>query len=185
MAKGAPSFFLQHSIITGQYTSGNEFTLNGNDYVGLYHKLPNDEYWTEEKPANHAKLLAVKRFDQTPTVILYNKLNGILENHYISPVVTQPIITDNDYKIGHILRFFVQKRNNPYITIHEIDGEQLSSINQNNFKGINGVIWNHIMIKWMITGKNAASMNQATILKNTQFFPGLQHYLTNYLEFTK
>ncbi len=186
MAKGVPSYFLLHDIITGQYTPGNEFVLSaGEDYIGMYHKLPNNEYWTEEKPSRTAKLLGIKRTDLSDTVNLYNRLNKITQNNYVSPIVAQPIITLNEYAVGYVLRFFVQKRNNPLVTIQEIDGEQYSSINTSNFVGINGVIWNHTAIRWSITGKNALELNKKAIIEASKNFLGLQYYLTDFLEFSK
>lgn len=186
MSKVIESYFSLHSIVTAQYTNGNELiTSNGKDYVGMYHILPNGEMWTEEKPEKRSVILSKKQHEWSPSVVTYNSINGITANNYISPQNVQPIITMDDYKIGYIYRFFVQRRNNPYTTIHEIDNEQYSSINVQNNIGINGNTWNYIMIKWYITGKSASAINRRTVFNHMGDFPGFGSYMTNYIEFVK
>lgn len=184
MARQIEPYFSINTIITGQYTPGNQFiTSKGDEYIGLYHILPNKEIWSEELPSKKSFKLQEKLFNVSESVKTYNKINDIDVSRYTSPQVYQPLLTSQDYKVGYVLRFFVQKRNNPFVTIHEISGDQYSSINSRNFSGINGSIWNYTSIKWIISGKSASDMNKRSIAKCETTFPGITSYLSNTLEF--
>jgi len=181
-------FYPLHSIQTGKYTPGNEFVLSSKrhvDYVGLYHILPNDEVWTGSTPSLNTERLVRKRLDLSEDVKLYDSIKNREQSNYISPVSYYPQPTAEEYRVGTILRYFVQKRNNPYSTIQEIDAPQYISINRSNFTGIDGFIWNFIELEWILSTQMAAEINGRVVLEADVKFPGLKNYLTNYLELTK
>lgn len=187
-----PAYYPLHSITTGQYTSGGEYvywkpvTLDTDiEYVGLYHVLPNGEVWTGAVPSDTSQRLVEKRFEVSYDVKVYDRNRDRTINRYVSPVSVWPRPTQEDYMTGYIDRFFVQKRNQPYNTIQEIDADQYISINTTDKPGINGLIWNHVQLRWYITGKFASDMNQTAIHKAEKNFPGLKMYLKFPLEFWK
>jgi hypothetical protein len=68
----------------------------------------------------------------------------------------------------------------------EIDGQQYNSINNENNPGINGIIWNKLLIEWRISKiepKDASYLNELEVQKSIPKFPYIQTYLTNFLEF--
>ncbi len=180
-------YFGLHQLTKGLYTNGNEFVLdNGMDYVGLYHINPNGQRFTGARPEKTTQLLTVKRFNQTPETLLYNKVTANVNPTYVSPVLIAPIPEMSDYQRGTIQRFFLQKRNSPKNSIIEVDSNQYNSVNTTNKPGINGVIWNRCLINWIISKipkedtlyLNTRSINQVLIK-----FPHINEYLTNKLEY--
>lgn len=176
-----------HQIVTGQYTPGNEFILDdGSDYIGTYHVLPNTQLFTGARPDMNSKQLYPKRLDLNADVKRYNRVTDNDASKYVSPIAYQPFLTGDDYEVGEIERFFVQKRNNPIYTIVEIDANQFNSINVNNSPGINGVIWNSLLIPWKISNipkDDAATLNRRRLVMNQEIFRGIGNYITNVLEF--
>jgi hypothetical protein len=178
-----------HQITTGQYTSGNEFVLDdGSDYIGLYHVLPNGQVFTDPVPKLTSKQLFTKRADISEVVKRYNRIVGEDASRYVSPVAFQPMPSANDYEFGEIQRFFVQRRNNPRTTIVEIDSGQFNTINTSNLPGINGVIWNSIIIPWRISNiskEDTHIINQRELINAEQKFRYIGVYIQNTLEFYK
>lgn len=178
-----------HQIITGQYTAGGEFVLDdGNDYIGVYHILPNGQRFTHPRPKPSSKELHEKRTDMAEDVIFYNRLTRREISRHTYPIQYQPIPTNDDYEFGQIERYFVQKRNDPRNTILEIDGQQFNQINVNNSPGINGVIWNSVIIPWrisVISREHAADLNRTALIDAEHNFVGIGAYITNVLEFYK
>lgn len=176
-------------IETGRYTKGSEFVpyfRTEDDYVGLYHILPNGEYWTESIPVDGKSFrLVPKRFNASADVLKYNQIRSRPESQYINPVDYYPLIDDEDRAIGFKYRFFVQKRNSPENTIVEIDADQYKSINVDNFPGISNLIWNNCTIKWYISGLYAEQLNRNELDNAEKKFPGIKKYLPNILEFWK
>ena len=186
MAIQTPYYNL-HQIITGQYTEGNEFVYgDGTDYIGMYYVIPTGQRFSGPRPERDSKELFVKRINQTNDSLIYNKINEINSPSYSSPVLIEPIPTQNDYNRGFMQRFFVQKRNSPVNTIIEIDSEQYNKINTTNKPGINGVIWNKLRFDWKISKipqADAEYINRLTLIKAEIAFPYIGRYITNVSEF--
>lgn len=182
-------YYALHQVILGQYTPGGEYVLdNGDDYVGAYHVLPNGQLFTETRPKPVSVELFTKRNDLSESVRLYNRVMDLKVPQYDSPVAIQPRPTPDDYQRGLIQRFFIQKRNNPLSTIVEIDSTQYNGINKINSPGLNGVIWNKLLIPWrisMIPPNDVATLNTREIVKAERDFPGIGNFLSNPLEFYK
>lgn len=181
-------YYSHHQLLTGQYTSGQELILgDGTDYVGGYHIQPNGKYFSEFSPNKNSVELFEKRFDWTEDVRIYNKINNVVTSKYIQPTVHLARPTLEDYQEGYVYRYFVQKRNNPRVTIMEIDVDQYNKINSKNQPGLNSTIWNAVAIKWKITGASIIEFNEREILTSEiQFsFIGLRSYIKDLLEFSK
>lgn len=176
-----------HQITPGLFTPGNEYILeDGSDYVGAFHVLPNNQKFTENIPKPSSQELFEKRLDLSESVKKYNILREQSVSKYVSPIPYQPKPVLDDYTFGEIQRFFVQKRNNPMSTIAEIDNVQYNTINISNFPGINGVIWNKLMIPWKISRippDDVAVINRRTLIAAEHVFPGIGLYITNVLEY--
>ncbi len=181
-------YYAKHQILTGQYAKLGQFVLdNGNDYVGGYHILPTDQFFTGFSPTLTSVELYIKKFNIDESVKTYNKVQGIKSINSTQPISYLVRPTLEDYNEGYVYRFFIQKRNNPLLTTMEIDSEQYNTINSQNKPGINGVIWNAYLIKWKITGASIEEHNHREIVKSiTDGFIGLQiTHLKNLLQFAK
>ena len=178
-----------HKIQTGKYTNGTEFVsddVNQTDYIGLYHILPNGEYWSHSSPNSNSFKLIPKRISVSPDVKRYNSIRDLSPANYVTPIPYYPILTDSDYQIGFVMRYFLQKRNNPYPTIIEVDPTQYNTLNSRNQPGISSVLWNDIEIKWTLKGVYASQLNLQEIRRaENNGFVNLSNYLKNPLEFWK
>lgn len=188
MAISEPYYPL-HKIQTSKYTNGDEFLIddvNQIEYIGLYHILPNGDYWSHAAPHPDSVKLIIKRMDITPDVQRYNIIRNLRASNYNSPIPFYPILTDSDYEIGFVMRYFVQRRNNPYVTITEVSPSQYNTLNSKNRPGISSLLWNNVEIKWTIKGSYALQLNMQEIRKSeANGFINLSNYLNNPLEFSK
>lgn len=182
-------YYNLHQIVAGQYTSGNEFVLeDGTDYIGQYHILPSNQYFTEPRPMTDSVEIFLKRSDVTPEALVYNKIQNRKTSQYEVPVAMDPRPTTEDYNAGEMERYFVQKRTSPLNTIIEIDSIQYNKINTINNPGINGILWNKLKINWKISKlpkEDIVWHNTKTVIESNSKFPGLGRYLQNKLEFFK
>ena len=182
-------YYNLHQILTGQYTSGDEFVLpDGSIYIGAYHILPTNQRFTEFRPTEKSVEIFELRLNPTLDILKYNQLTGNEINRYIAPVSFNPSPTPDEYKKGTIERFFIQKRNSPLNTILEIDSVQYNTINTTNNPGINGTLWNKLKIAWRISKlpkEDAQYLNIRTLQQATPNFPGIGTFITNTLEFFK
>lgn len=180
-------YYNKHQILTGQYAQLGRFILkNGNDYVGGFHVLPNGQYFSEFSPSDKSEELFIKQFDVTEDVKVFNRVSGITNVKYINPIPYLIRPTLDDYEEGFLYRYFVQKRNNPLVTIIEIDPDQFNKINIKNQPGINGGLWNKCLIKWKINGSYIQEFNTRELDRVTASgFVGIRGYLINLFEFAK
>jgi hypothetical protein len=113
------------------------------------------------------------------------RYNRILENDIndfkIGRIKTDvPLPTENDYKIGYIQRYFIQKRNDEGSYIYEVTKQYFSDILDNPFfKGV--------VLKWKISGiaEEVRQMNQKSISYSSKDMKKLPLYLPNHLQFHK
>lgn len=182
-------YYNLHQIITGRYTSGDEYVLeDGTDYVGPFHILPTNQLFTGPRPEPKSKEIFEKRLDVTNDILRYNINTGNKTSRYETPIAISRVPTGDEYAIGIMERYFVQKRNSPSNTIIEIDNIQFNKINQQNNPGINGVIWKELLINWRISKipkQDAYELNRRLVTEAENNFPGLKNFLSNYLEFYK
>lgn len=180
-------YFNLHQVITGQYSPGNEYVNeDGTDYIGQFHILPTNQFFTGPRPEEHSQEIFFKRGEITQDVLSYNKVTGNRMAQYEVPIAIEPRPTSSDYQAGEMERFFVQKRNSPLNSIIEIDSTQYNKINTKNSPGINGIIWKGIKIVWKISKlpkEDSFLANQRTIIAANVEFPGISKIVTNNLEF--
>ena len=91
-----------------------------------------------------------------------------------------PFPTENDYKVGYIQRYFIQKRNAEDSYVYEVTRQYYSDISINPF--FTGVI-----VKWKISGKReeVREMNRKSVNYVSKDMKNLSLYLPNYLQFHK
>jgi len=186
MAQLSPRRYPLQTIDTSLYTTGNEFVYwedYETEYIGLYHKLPNGNYWTGAVPNDRSYKLLKVISDESNLVKSYKQASGNLISKYESPRHIVPKVSASDYRIGHIFRYFVQKRNSPINTIHEVHPDQYLRINNRNIKGINRLVWNYHSIEWKLLGDISAKINARAISKSKFHFTGLDTYLTDPYQF--
>ena len=123
----------------------------------------------------------------------YRKLNGGSTNTKptkIKTVVPKP--TEEDYRIGYILRFFIQKTNDNSSPIYEVDNPTYNYLNSKPlYKGV--------ILKWRISGplsttfdsngnvlnKSVSESNRISLKLVSDKMPNLKLYLPNLLQFHK
>lgn len=182
-------YYNLHQIDTGRYTSGNEFVIGtGELYIGAYHILPNNQKFSGFQPEPKSQELFELRLNPTQDILRYNQISGNKINAYSVPISYSPIPSAEDYKLGFIQRYLIQKRNSPQNSIIEIDGIQFNQINTQSKPGINGIIYNKQKVKWIISKipmNDASYLNERELIKVSNDFPFIGTYLTNLLEFYK
>ena len=115
------------------------------------------------------------------SIYSYSRLNTELEQFYVSNIKTHiPEPTKNDYQIGYIKRFFVQKANDTNATIYEIDSETYLTLATNPFYSTTTLDWRIIGTTQQVNDSNSKSIKLAsTNIVN------LKLYLPNLLQFYK
>ena len=181
-----PIYTPKEKIESSLYTRGKEWmTTDFKEYIGLYHRYPNNAVYSEPTFLNQSiELIPFAPPLETENDGIYFKLTGTRFNNYIAPKYYYPIVTDEDYITANITRYFVQRKNN-YSYIIEIDSGQFEKINNDNEEGIDAGVYNKGTIQWSISGPRdtVQEANQRVIsLSNLQ---GLDVYLTDLTEFYK
>jgi hypothetical protein len=112
----------------------------------------------------------------------YNKiLEGGNDEFIIPPINTIiPNPTSDDYKIGYIQRYFIQKKSDESAYIYEVEKYYYTDILTNPFfKGI--------VLKWKISGnrEEVREMNRKSLSYVSKDMKTLPLYLPNHLQFHK
>jgi hypothetical protein len=112
----------------------------------------------------YGALLLKKDFNTTPPSIL----------SYI------PTISDIDYELGYVIRYFVQKANDDNGIITEIAENKQMEIKMDGYYKV-------VSIKWRISGMPQEIMdsNKASISLVVSEMKNLKFYLSNLLQFAK
>ncbi len=182
-------YYGRHQIDTGKYAVPNQYIfLNGKEYVGPYHILPNGKFFTGFIP-DMKSVEIIERPNQnfTADVINYNTLKNAQVPTHKSPIPVFPIIGEDDIEAGYIERFFIQKRNDPTNSIIEIDLDQYLNVGLEN-NNISKINYNATYLKWHISNLDTPiliELNKQSINTAEKNFKGLKKYLLNYLEYSK
>jgi hypothetical protein len=112
----------------------------------------------------------------------YNKISdNDIADFLIRKIQTSvPSPNVDDYRIGYIQRYFIQKRNDESAYIYEVEKLAYSDVMDNPF--FKGVI-----LKWKISGnrEEVREMNQKSVSYASKDMKALPLYLPNYLQFHK
>jgi hypothetical protein len=114
-----------------------------------------------------------------------NRYNKILDEdtsdfNGINIVTKIPSPTNDDYRIGYIQRYFIQKRADESAYIYEVEQYYYTEILYNPFfKGVS--------LKWKISGdrEEVKEMNRKSVSYASKDMKTLKLYLPNYLQFHK
>ena len=112
----------------------------------------------------------------------YNRIvdNDISDFNILKIRTSVPSPTENDYKIGYIQRYFIQKRSDEAAYIYEVTKQYYTDILINPFfKGV--------VLKWKISGigEEVRQMNQKSVSYASANMKALPLYLPNHLQFHK
>jgi hypothetical protein len=201
--------YIPKSLVNNNlYTAGEEFTdLNGNGYSGSYHEQydgsifsgPNSYYPNKQ-------LLSIKQTNTEPTKvpaisenIFYSNLNPTnteLYKYGLDPEPYFPLLTNQDYKRGNIIRYFARRANQKPNQIIEITPEAYDDIIKQSGT-YNYALWRVTNMLWKITGPLYDSKDKNSILKAgiidtnirlreiaNQNLKGLNQYLSNLIQFS-
>lgn len=190
MANRNKIYYPASQIITGLYTSGNEWSLeNGTEYIGFYHKYVDGLVMTgaEYSKFDSIKLIPYVQKSNSP---VYDSLKS--KKTYTSPEMSYPLPTDEDYRRGKFTRYFIRRRNSiSYTDILEIDKIQFDSWKQAQY-GIDESLYFAISLDWKLTGPlydstdsyGVETTNRRMVSLKDVELPGLKLFLTNYTEHT-
>jgi hypothetical protein len=108
---------------------------------------------------------------------LLTELSDFQQNR-IKTFVPNP--TDEEYKIGYITRYFVQKANDNASYIYEISEKVFSMISTNPF-------YKTVELDWKISGdrEEVREMNRKSIRFASKDMKSIGLYLPNHLQFRK
>jgi hypothetical protein len=115
-------------------------------------------------------------------ILRYNKiLENDVKDFTIRKIRTSALLpTEDDYKIGYIQRYFIQKRNDEGSYIYEVTKQYFGNILDNPFfKGVT--------LKWKISGnrEEVREMNRKSVSYSSKDMKTLSLYLPNHLQFHK
>lgn len=182
-----PIFYNTHQIQTGLHTTGNELIdINENNYIGGYHRYPNDTFWSEFQPeSNSIQLFRI-------SIGIVNQLTKAYKReiikkipNYVAPQPYRPLPNDSDYMEGQFERYFVQSLSMVNPIVMEIDHFQYRSINKNNIKGIDGTLWKGGFLQWRLSKVAAVVHNQMEINKLSKKLSHVGMVLKDIMEFVK
>ena len=194
-------------VITGSYTNGGEYTINGEPYVGPYYKTYDNQIFPGNDPVTGGKtpLSSTKDFSQNGEVGLGSSFGNIattaLANEYNStrevnlmtlqqflPIVPYYVqVTDVDYLRTYIYRYFVKKRNQDS-GIVEVTKDVYLSL-QKTSSPYNYAVYHAIDLYWQISGplrdtyngtiKTAGIIdtNEKLVVDTNKTFKGLVDYI--------
>jgi hypothetical protein len=114
--------------------------------------------------------------------IKIDRFNELIENNadfIIGKIKTHvPSPTENDYKTGYIVRYFVQKANDMSSYVYEVNELQYTILKQNPFLIV-------VDLDWKISGNRneVMEMNRKSILLASKDMKSILLYLPNYLQF--
>ena len=100
-----------------------------------------------------------------------------------------PEITEEDYEVGFITRYFIKQSNNPYGKIIEVDLDQIASLNTGTTSGLDGAHYSAVKVLWTISGdiKDVEKANTKISDYIEQRHPEMiglkKHLYTNLLKF--
>jgi hypothetical protein len=172
-------------------TLGNEFMFADTlqEYFGELHTYPNGAVYSgaEYNAQTSRQLLPLIRPLQHPSCQRYLQLKQMLMNRYQPPTQYFVSLSAENYKLGKVLRFFMQKINEP-VKIYEVDEETFKAWNRSNQPGPNARLYNRDIIQWQLTGDIDLiyKINSDAIQNAEKTLPGIGTYLlTDPTEFAK
>jgi hypothetical protein len=164
------AYIPKNKIITDLTTSGTEFVFKGTTdyYSGPYYKLYDGKFYTGQNQNSPGTKEIVRPNDEKSSST--TTLNNIAQ----SPLFP----TEQDYKKGVFIRYFVVKRNEPVFI--EIEKKIYDKYKQRNSQ-VSWQLYNHISLFWELVGdiNKVAQINKnmTTLVEQKEQVFGLGLYL--------
>lgn len=195
-------YYPKNRIKPDQYTSGGDFTINGQSYTGHYYTTFDGKFFTGKNPFDkNANQVLTRQTpvtdnpDSTPSVnsSLYTtepNVGTLLSAYYPKP-------TEEDYKQGYFFRYFIKRRKgNGSIT--EISRQAFNQY-QANISLPDYALYQTVDILWQLTGPlrtdrtsrkyakaGIVDTNERIVEKTDKTFRGLKAYIgENYTKFSR
>ena len=176
------------------YTKGEEFSLDGKNYIGPYYVV-NGKVWTGKPGNSNAKQLTEYYPDQE--VYRYDVLRGfnVRQKTYTLPIYLPPAPITKDYELGYIYRYLAVSVMHPERIPTEISIVQANSFGKRG--GIDPGLYVLITLKWVISGPATTiksetttipgieESNKATVQSFTTKYPTVLYVFKNYMEFAQ
>jgi hypothetical protein len=111
----------------------------------------------------------------------YNQLKIDVLEYKLPDIITNiPKPTEDDYKIGYIQRYFIQKSNDNTAYIYEVDSSNFLDFQLSPY-------FKTSIIRWRISGSTdeISESNSKSIKIGMASIPSLHLYLPNTLQFSK
>jgi len=159
------------------------------EYVGDYHVYENGAVYSdaEYNPQTSKELIKFIQPLQNPICQTYLKISRKLFANYTPPNQIFKTITPEDYNIGFVDRYVVQKINEPQ-KIWEVDLDTFKSLNRFNQPGLNEYVYRRDFVKWRLKGPAdyVFEWNSKAIQELEATIPGVGTRLfTDPMEFVK
>jgi hypothetical protein len=175
-----------------KYTKGGEYSLEGDNYIGIYH-ISNDGAFTGEPNSPNKK--ALTKYYESKDVYLYDKSFNFkkIESTYKTPTLVRIQPTENDYTYGFFKRYFIVDTTNLDMIPFAIDETQASQYGREG--GIDAGKYTLVEILWKLTGslrnisvggsilQGIYDHNKSEIDKIAQTYPNIVYSVTSYVEF--
>ena len=191
-------YYPKSHIITNLYTTGKEWMFeDGMEYKGYYHRYIDGTVLTGAvfNRTESKKLIPYINKVAQPSTLVYDKIKTVNKNFTV-PQQRYPVLTMENYESGKIFRYFIKRRNSiTYEDIFEVDESQFKLLKQSK-NGIDRNLYIGIDMPWKLTGPlhdikeqyntiyGVYDTNKRMILLKDREFPGLKHFLTDYIELT-
>lgn len=175
------------------YTKGSEFSLDGQNYIGEYHKR-GSKFFTGPIQSPESKQLT--KYYSDPLMYQYDRSRNFEERVRVVPnqIVWAPLETN--YKTGFATRYFVERSGNYQSYPIEIDADQKSMFGTDG--GIDEGLYSLAIVQWKLTGpeRNIYKDNQLYIegiyeynvrqvILNTKIIPNLEYAIRSYTEYAR
>lgn len=167
------------------YTKGGEYSLDGVEYIGEYHKVRGIAKSGPTSKTTNSRVL--QRLYSNPDHYVYDKVFnfevGVLQ--FVEPKPHRFTPTDASYETGYEMRFFVERIEDDLSYPIEIDNIQYSLINEPG--GIDGGIYLSTSVRWKLTGReqDIIDHNEAELNKASRIVPSVNYAVKNFLEFAR
>lgn len=179
-------------ITPNLYTSGNELFIvsTGQDYRGYYFSAYDGKYFTEKTP-NEASI-ELKKYETStkPSSIASLGYKSTPPKDSSASSYT-PVPTEDDYKNGYMVRYFIKRVNGDLSTIKEVTKDDFEDIRDNP-------LYVNTSLIWRLTGKiedtnipgsipipGVANANYKSIKNAEKTVPNLSQYLIDIIQYYK
>ena len=177
----------------GLLTKGKEWmdAETYKEYKGPYHRFTDGVVMTLGAPSKKSRYLIPYKDQGSAGAVatqVYRDITTVEVDKFIAPQYHFPKVTAKDLTQGFILRYFVQKKNErSFTTIIEINKDQYEKVAKKNKKAINGTVYDKLLIRWKISGKEEEikKTNFLTLKRLEQRYTGIIKYLANLTELSQ